>query len=58
MVQPSFEGIVSRDEYFLKVYSNEQVLPVHALIVFKNFCCLVDEKIRPKVLACSSEITY
>ncbi len=58
MVQPSFERIVSRDEYFVKVYNNEQVLSVHALIVFKIFCCLVEKKIKLKVLAFSFEIIY
>jgi hypothetical protein len=29
----------------------------HALIVFTIFCFLVDEKIKPKFLACSFEIT-
>ncbi len=36
-----------------KVYNNKWALSVHALI----FCCLVDEKIKLKVLACSFEIT-
>jgi hypothetical protein len=44
---------VSRDEYLLKVYTNKKVLSVHAL---QYFCCLVDEKIKFKVLACAFEL--
>jgi hypothetical protein len=47
---------MSRDEYFFE--GLKQVLSLHALIVFNNFCFLVDEKIELKVLAGSSEITY
>ncbi len=39
----NFKVIVSRDECFLKVCNN--IHSVHALIVFKMFCFLVDEKI-------------
>jgi hypothetical protein len=40
----TFKVIVSRDECFFKVCNN--ILSVHALIVFKMFCFLVDEKIK------------
>jgi hypothetical protein len=34
----SIKKIVSRDDYFVKVYNNKQELSVHALIVFRFFC--------------------
>jgi hypothetical protein len=44
----------------LKAYNNkyDRVLSVYALIFLKNFCFLVDEKFKLKVLACTSEIPY
>jgi hypothetical protein len=50
----AFKGIVSRGEYFiLKAYNKKYLLSVHALKVFKNFCCLVNGKIKLKVSASS-----
>jgi hypothetical protein len=41
------KGIVSRDEYCLKAYNNNnKVLSEHASMVFTIFCFLVDEKIK------------
>jgi hypothetical protein len=42
--------IVSRDEYFV-AYNIKQLLSVLGLIVFKNFCFLVVEIIKYKVLS-------
>ncbi len=42
--------------FCLKAYNNKQVLSVHALILFKIFSFLVDEKIKLKVLSISFEI--
>jgi hypothetical protein len=36
----AFEGILSRDEYFLKVYDKKRILSVQALIVFTIFLLL------------------
>ncbi len=46
------KGIVSRDEYFFKNYTNTKA------DIFYNFLILIDEKIKLKILACSFEITY
>jgi hypothetical protein len=52
------KGLCHKMNVFLKVYNNKEVLSVHPLIgSFIIFCCLVDEKIKLKVLACSFEIT-
>ncbi len=31
---------------------------MHALIILQIFCCVVDEKVKLKVLACFLVITY
>jgi hypothetical protein len=40
---------------FLKVFKIKSVLSVYAPTVVKNFCCLVMEKLRDRVLACFYE---
>jgi hypothetical protein len=51
------KGLCHEMNIFLKVYNNKQVLSIHTMIIFLQFC-LVDEKIKLKVLACSFEINY
>jgi hypothetical protein len=47
--------VMSRGEYFFKVYNIKKVLFVYALMVFKIFCYFFVGKIEVKVLACSFE---
>jgi hypothetical protein len=52
------KGLCQKINIVLKAYNINLVLSVNVLMVFKNLCILVDEKIKLKVLACSFAITY
>ncbi len=52
------KGLCHEMNIFLKAYNNKWVLFVQALMVFRNFCFLVDEKIKLNDLACFFELTY
>ncbi len=44
--------------FFKGLNNNNEVLSVHALMVFTMLCFLVDEIIKPNILDCSLDITY
>jgi hypothetical protein len=50
-----FKGIVHEMQIFFLRF---MIIYRYFLIVYYNLCCLVDEKIKLKGLACSFEITY
>jgi hypothetical protein len=48
---------VSPLEYFLTVYKITSALSLHAIGVFKLFCCLVEENIKYKYFASMKTLT-